>query len=657
MRSTCSTRRPWWSAARSRTSRPGCCRACAASSPPASRTASGVPRTCWSPGSATTAYCAGPPTARCVPCWTTPRRGSVRSQSRACHPLAPRHVPAVEAVAGLDDLVGRVDDRDDVADQRVVVEPRGVGARVLAALDVLDADAAVAGVGRAEDGRVAPVVAVDEGARVAQPHGVRHVRDVVLALAVGVGEADRGAVHPGGLVLLLDDHLAVVGGVALAAGGDRDGVDDLAVADDGHHVGLGVDRGDLRAAHVEADGLVLDAVDAGSALDALEVQVERDVRAGNPVGLRAQVEPLGVEPVADHLLPAAGRHGDAALDGGPVGLGYRVVELHRHRHADADGGAVLGREVADEVRRLGRGGAEAGGGGRGLALRVDGGRGDRVLGAVRQRAGRGPALLVGGQLARHRVPGGLGRHGHRGQGAAGDGDLDRPADLGAGGAGLRGDGDLRGGGVLGRRGVLAGLGEGGRCLRGGRRLRRRRGAGRGFAVRVPTATAVARGEGDAAGDQHGGRGGERAALGDLRVLGRGRSVLGRRHASLQWGWGPPRRHHGLLPSPWKQPPRSKSPFSVVIVAFPTSAPRGAHSGPPSVPGGLRYVDVTIPLPGHGQQRRTLTRSQAVGPGHGSRGGYRCHLAAPPLWRRHWPPSPQGASCSCPPLPHTPPTAR
>ena len=49
----------------------------------------------------------------------------------------------------------------------------------------------------------------------------------------------------------------------------------LAVLRDRHRLGLGVDGGDLVAADLEGDGLLLDAVDAVGALDAVEVELQR----------------------------------------------------------------------------------------------------------------------------------------------------------------------------------------------------------------------------------------------------------------------------------------------------------------------------------------------------------------------------------------------
>src|SRR5215212_5681712 len=142
---------------------------------------------------------------------------------RSCRsrlPLRPRHVPAVEPVVRGDRRILGVLHDDHVADHRVVEEPGGRDAAVVAALDVAQTDAAVAGVVVAE-GVAAPVVAVDEGAGGGQADGVRDVLDVVLAAV-----ADRVAVHPGHRELLAHDHLAVPGLVAGLAGGDRNRLDD-----------------------------------------------------------------------------------------------------------------------------------------------------------------------------------------------------------------------------------------------------------------------------------------------------------------------------------------------------------------------------------------------------------------------------------------------
>src|SRR5207247_2168596 len=95
---------------------------------------------------------------RCSPalwCAECSELSCVRRRLRGAprHPVAPRHVPAVELVVGGDRLVGGVLDDHDVADQRVVVEPLGVRG-ALCALHVREPDTAMAGALAAE-GRIA----------------------------------------------------------------------------------------------------------------------------------------------------------------------------------------------------------------------------------------------------------------------------------------------------------------------------------------------------------------------------------------------------------------------------------------------------------------------------------------------------------------------
>src|SRR5690606_35290176 len=370
-------------------------------------------------------------------------------------PLLPAHVPAVEAVVRGDGLVAGVLDDDHVTDHRVVVEPGARGVRVVGALGVGQTHAAVAGVGAAEDGLGAPVVAVDEGAGGAQAHGVRHVLDVVLALAVVVGEADGRAVHPGLLELLGDHHLALVRLVLGRTGGDRDGPDGLAVPRDLHLLGLRVDVGDLVASDLEGDRLLLNAVDALGTLDAVELQLQGDRGAALPVVLGTAVHAVGVEPVTGDLLAAVGGDGDALLDIGLVG--DRLVEVDGHRHADTHRGAVVRGEVADEAVGR-RDGGERGVLVRRAALGVLGGRGQLVGGGPLQLAGGLPGLLVRGYLSLDGLAVG-GRHLHLGERALGDGDGGGVVDGGVVGAVLGRDLDLGLGRLLGRR--LVDL-----CLRG-----------------------------------------------------------------------------------------------------------------------------------------------------------------------------------------------
>src|SRR5262249_183598 len=152
-------------------------------------------------------------------------------------------------------VVGVLDDHH-VATHRVVEEPGRRHVLVVAAAHIAQADAAVAGVVVAE-GVAAPVVAGDEGAGGGEADAGRDVLDVVLgAAAPGLGGHGRHR------ELLAHDHLAVPGLVAGLAGGDRDGLDDLAVLGDLHRVLLGVHDGDLVAPDGELHRLALLAVDA-----------------------------------------------------------------------------------------------------------------------------------------------------------------------------------------------------------------------------------------------------------------------------------------------------------------------------------------------------------------------------------------------------------
>src|SRR5690606_27577348 len=319
-------------------------------------------------------------------------RGSLHRAARA--PFLPVHVPAAEAVVGGDLLVLAVDHLDDVTAGAAVEEPARRGVRA-AALDVAQPDAAVADVGGAEDVRVGPVVAVQEGARLGQPDGVRHVGDVVLA-----AEADGAAVHAGDLEHLGDDHRAVVGGGLRRPGGHRDRGEQVAVPPHLHGVPGGVDPGDLAAADGEGERPLLEAVDAGGALDVAQAEFDGDAGAGLPVVLGAEVEPGAAEPVRADVDGGAGGDADGAFHGGAVG--DLPVELQGDDHAGADGGAVLRGHVADEAF-FGDVGGEGGVAGRAASGAVHGDRVDGVLGGERQLVLVGPpGQSVGGDAARDR---------------------------------------------------------------------------------------------------------------------------------------------------------------------------------------------------------------------------------------------------------------
>ncbi len=319
----------------------------------------------------------------------------------------------------------------------MVEEPGARDGAVVAAAHVAQADAAVAGVVVAE-GVAAPVVAVGEGAGVGEADGVRDVLDVVLAAV-----ADGLAVHPGDGELLAHDHLAVPGVVAGLAGGDRDGPDDLAVLGDLHRVLLGVHDGDLVAADGELHGLVLLAVDAVAALDAVQVEVDGDLGAFLPVLLGAEVQAVVAEPVALDVDGRLGLDADGLLD--RVRAGDAPGEAYGERHPDADRGAVLGGEVADEGVLRGQRG-EGGVLGGLAALGVLGDRVHRVLGAGGQMGRRRPGGAAAGYRALDLLALGV-LDGDLGQLAPDDADLERPAGVDAGGTGLGRDAD-RGRGLL-----------------------------------------------------------------------------------------------------------------------------------------------------------------------------------------------------------------
>ena len=223
------------------------------------------------------------------------------------------------------------------------------GAAVAAAACVAQAHAAVAGVVVAEGGLAAPVVAVDEGARVGQAHGVRHVLDVVLARRKPTVAPFIRVTWSFSLMTIWPLYVVVPGlpeviGMVLI---------DLAVADDGHRVGLGVDRADLAAADGEGDRLGLLAVDTGRGPRRRRGRASSgDLGAGLPVLLGAEVEAVVAEPVALDRRPRLGvtlmAFSTASLSVMPR------VKWTETGMPTPTVGAVLGGEVADEGVLRGR---------------------------------------------------------------------------------------------------------------------------------------------------------------------------------------------------------------------------------------------------------------------------------------------------------------
>ena len=122
------------------------------------------------------------------------------------------------------------------------------------------------------------------------------------------------------------------------AGGDRDGPQQLAVAEHLHLVGLRVDLVDVGAADVELHVAVLLAEDPGPGRNAVDVDVDAHVGAGSPVALRTPVDLVVAEPVPGAGLLGRGGDLEVLLDGRLVR--DRDVERHDHGHADAHGLAV-----------------------------------------------------------------------------------------------------------------------------------------------------------------------------------------------------------------------------------------------------------------------------------------------------------------------------
>ena len=315
-------------------------------------------------------------------------------EGRAGLPVGEGEVPVAVAVLEGHLAVG-AGVLHDVAAAAHGVEPASVGGG--------HAGAAVRHVGVAL-GPDGPRGGVDELAGERHPHRPLHVVDVVGLGAVAV-DADRLGVHPLH-VELLDDHLgAGARGEAGLAGGDRKGAQQVAVGEDLHLVGAGIDLVDVGVADLEVDAARLLAVDAVARRQAVEVEVDRDVGPRLPVRRRAVVRLLVAHPVPGPALRGRARHLHVLLEERPVG--DRDVEGHDDRHADAHGLAVQRRDRGEgllgerEVDRV-----EAAGALHGAAVAA-GGRGvDDVVGAGLEPVGRGPG--AGGDLARD----GAGRRRH-----------------------------------------------------------------------------------------------------------------------------------------------------------------------------------------------------------------------------------------------------
>lgn len=245
--------------------------------------------------------------------------GAFGAPLRGCE--VPDGAPAVVDVGFVSSGVGGF---DDVADEGVVVEPFSVVGG--------DVGAAVADVAFAL-GVDGPGGGVDEFAAVGHPHGVFGVDFVGVVF---------GAAH--GVVALLGVNDFGAGAAAVGVGvfaeGDGDGFEVLAVLDDVHVVGVGVDFHD----EASADGEVLGGVGAesgGGDEGAGEGEVDVDACAGLPVGVGAPDEGVVAEPAPAAGLGGCGGDGGALFDVLFVGDG--AVEVDADGEADAVGlGAVDG---------------------------------------------------------------------------------------------------------------------------------------------------------------------------------------------------------------------------------------------------------------------------------------------------------------------------
>ncbi len=177
----------------------------------------------------------------------------------------------------------------------------------------------------------------------------------------------------------------------------------VAVGEDLHLVGLRVDLVDVRVADLEVDAARLLAVDAVAGGQAVEVEVDRHVGAGLPVG-RGAVVRLGVaHPVPRAALRRRARDLHVLLEERLVRHGE--VEGHHDRHPDAHGLTVergdggVGLLVEREVD-----GVEAAGALDRTTVAARGGGVDDVVGARLETVGRRPggALDLAGQRARRR---------------------------------------------------------------------------------------------------------------------------------------------------------------------------------------------------------------------------------------------------------------
>src|SRR3982074_3401118 len=241
----------------------------------------------------------------------------------ARRPLLPRDVPVAKPVRSWQRGPHRVDHFNDVPAFGVVVEPDGV-ARA-------DVEAAMAGI-RVTLAADRPRRGVHKDAAVADLRRPFHVG------AIPVRRVDRYAVgrriHDDVGEPLADEVNAVVGRGAVLAHRRRHGPYDLAVASNGHDLGVVIGRRDDLIADGEVRGDVFLAEQAVAEVDAVGVDRDVDGRPRLPALSRAPAHFAIVQPVEGAIHGWVGGDLDGLLSRQPVRDLLIQADLDGLTHAD-----------------------------------------------------------------------------------------------------------------------------------------------------------------------------------------------------------------------------------------------------------------------------------------------------------------------------------